>query len=73
MRACHTSEPALILLDYFLPDMKGDEVCRKLVADPTTSNIAVAYMSGFGTDLQPNQSEIPNVIGALSKPFTSTR
>ncbi len=71
LRACHTSLPALILLDYVLPDMKGDEVCRKLVADPTTSKIPVVYMSGFGSDLQPDRSEIPNVIGALSKPFTS--
>lgn len=71
LRACHTSAPALILLDYVLPDMKGDEVCRKLVADPKTSKIPVVYMSGFGSDLQPDRSEIPNVIGALSKPFTS--
>lgn len=71
LRACHTSVPALILLDYVLPDMKGDEVCRKLMADPKTSKIPVVYMSGFGSDLQPDRSEIPNVIGALSKPFTS--
>ncbi|MGI8432454.1 MAG: response regulator [Chthoniobacterales bacterium] len=71
LRACHTSSPELILLDYVLPDMKGDEVCRKLVADASTSKIPVVYMSGFGTDLRPDKKEIPNVIGALSKPFTS--
>lgn len=71
LRACHTSPPALILLDYVLPDMKGDEVCRKLMADSLTSKIPVVYMSGFGSDLQPDRSEIPNVIGSLSKPFTS--
>ena len=63
--------PDLILLDFVLPDMKGDEVCRKLVADPATATIPVVYVSGFGSDLQPNRSEIPNVIGLLSKPFTS--
>ncbi len=71
LRACRTSPPELILLDYVLPDMKGDEVCRKLVADPATSKIPVVYMSGFGSELQPDRSEIPNVIGSLSKPFTS--
>ena len=71
LRACHSNAPDLILLDYVLPDMKGDEVCRKLVADPTTAKVPVVYMSGLGSDLQPNRSEIPNVIGALSKPFTS--
>ncbi len=59
LRACHTSAPGLILLDYLLPDMKGDEVCRKLVADAATSKIPVVYMSGFGTDLRPDKSEIP--------------
>lgn len=71
LRASHTSAPDLILLDYILPDMKGDEVCRKLVVDAATSKIPVVYMSGFGSDLQPDRGEIPNVIGSLSKPFTS--
>jgi hypothetical protein len=31
----------------------------------------VVYVSGFGSDLQPDRSEIPNVIGSISKPFTS--
>ena len=63
--------PDLILLDFVLPDMKGDEVCRQLVADPATAKIPVVYVSGFGSDLQPDRSEIPNVIGSISKPFTS--
>ncbi|HEY8669240.1 MAG TPA: response regulator, partial [Terriglobales bacterium] len=71
LRVCRANAPDLILLDYVLPDMKGDEVCRKLVADPATAQVPVVYMSGLGSDLQPNRAEIPNVIGALSKPFTS--
>lgn len=71
LQACRATAPALILLDYVLPDMKGDEVCRKLMADAVTSKIPVVYMSGFGSDLQPDRTEIPNVIGSLSKPFTS--
>jgi CheY-like chemotaxis protein len=66
-----SAAPDLILLDFVLPDMKGDEVCRKLVADPATAQIPVVYVSGFGSDLQPDRAEIPNVIGSLSKPFTS--
>ena len=71
LRVSHTASPDLILLDYVLPDMKGDEVCRRLVADPVTSKIPVVYMSGFGTDLEPDRREIPNVIGSVNKPFTS--
>ena len=63
--------PDLILLDFVLPDMKGDEVCRRLMADPDTAKIPVVYVSGFGSDLQPDREDLPNMIGSLSKPFTS--
>jgi DNA-binding response OmpR family regulator len=63
--------PELILLDYVLPDMKGDEVSRKLLEDPLTAKVPVIYMSGFGTDLRPDRAATPNVIGSLNKPFTS--
>ena len=71
LRASRQNTPDLILLDYILPDMKGDEVCRKLMANPATAKIPVVYMSGFGSDLQPDRGELPNVIGSLNKPFTS--
>lgn len=71
LAAAKNDPPGLILLDYVLPDMKGDEVSRKLLDDPASANIAVVYMSAFGTDLQPDQSAHPNVIGFLNKPFTS--
>ena len=61
----------MILLDFVLPDMKGDEVCRRLMDDPATAGIPVVYVSGFGTDLQPDRNQIPNVKGSISKPFTS--
>jgi DNA-binding response OmpR family regulator len=63
--------PDLILLDYVLPDMKGDDVCQRLSEDPATAKARIVYMSGFGTDLQPDQIKSANVIGSLNKPFTS--
>jgi DNA-binding response OmpR family regulator len=71
LEAARAFKPDLILLDYVLPDMKGDEVCTALAGDPATAATPVVYMSGFGTDLQPDQMKNPNVIGSLSKPFTS--
>ncbi|MEO5717583.1 MAG: response regulator, partial [Chthoniobacterales bacterium] len=71
LEICRSELPDLILLDFILPDMKGDAVCRKLVADPLTAKIPVVYVSGFGSDLRPNSAEVPNVIGSLNKPFTS--
>ena len=61
----------MILLDFVLPDMKGDEVCRRLIAIPETAKVPVIYISGFGSDLKPDRNELPNLIGSLNKPFTS--
>ncbi len=63
--------PDLVLLDYVLPDMKGDEVCRHLSQNPATANVRIVYMSGFGADLKHDQISKANVIGSLNKPFTS--
>ncbi|HMG06028.1 MAG TPA: response regulator, partial [Chthoniobacterales bacterium] len=66
-----TRVPDLILLDYVLPDMKGDEVCQHLSKKPETAKVRIVYMSGFGTDLQAAEIASGNVIGSLNKPFTS--
>src|SRR2546421_8241726 len=71
VRAAQSETPDLILLDFILPDMKGDEVCRRLFENPGTAAIPVVYMSGYGAELQASRSENSNVIGFLNKPFTS--
>src|SRR5436190_6904266 len=71
VRAAQSGVPDLILLDFILPDMKGDEVCRRLLENPGTATIPVVYMSGYGAELQASRSENSNVIGFLNKPFTS--
>ena len=63
--------PDLVLLDYILPDMKGDEVARHLSQKPATAKVPIIYMSGFGADLKHDQINNANVIGSLNKPFTS--
>ena len=71
VREAQSSLPDLILLDFILPDMRGDEVCRRLLENPGTAGIRVVYMSGYGAELQASRSENSNVIGFLNKPFTS--
>ena len=70
VRVAQTDQPDLVLLDFILPDMKGDEVCRRLLENPGTAAIPVVYMSGYGAELQASQGQ-SNVIGFLNKPFTS--
>src|SRR3984893_125436 len=71
VRTAQSSGPDLILLDFILPDMKGDEVCQRLLENHGTAAIPVVYMSGYGAELQASRSENSNVIGFLNKPFTS--
>ena len=71
LESARSGRPDLVLLDFVLPDMKGDEVSRKLHEDPATAGIPVIYMSGFGADLTPDRGANANVIGFLNKPFTS--
>jgi DNA-binding response OmpR family regulator len=71
LQAIREQKPDLILLDYLLPDLRGDEVSRLLSEDESTAHIPVLFMSGFGADLQNAPSIFPNVVGVLNKPFTS--
>ena len=71
LSAAKRDVPDLVLLDYVLPDMKGDEVSRQLAGDSATAEVRIVYMSGFGADLKPDQDKDANIIGSLNKPFTS--
>ena len=71
LRAAANDIPHLILLDFVLPDMTGDEVLRGLLENSVTATVPVVYMSGLGADLQSDPKQHPNVIGSLHKPFTS--
>ena len=43
-------QPDLILLDLMLPDINGDEVCRRLKADPTTAHIHILVITAYDAD-----------------------
>ena len=40
--------PDIIMLDFVMPDMNGDEVCRALKKDPLTARIPVVVISSDG-------------------------
>ena len=71
LQASRQQKPDLILLDYLLPDLRGDELSKRLSADESTADVPVVFMSGFGTDLENVQDRSENVLGILNKPFTT--
>jgi hypothetical protein len=54
-----------------LPDLRGDEVSRRLNKDESTARIPVVFVSSFAADLEQTQTKSSNVLGVLNKPFTS--
>ena len=66
-----SEKPDLILLDFALPDIAGDEVCRGLQADPETAGLPVILMGGHARDLDRAQSAFENVVHTIPKPFTA--
>ena len=71
LQATRQQKPDLILLDYLLPDVRGDELSKRFSADKLTADIPVVFMSGFGADLENAQDRSENVLGILNKPFTT--
>ncbi|HEY2101652.1 MAG TPA: response regulator [Chthoniobacterales bacterium] len=63
--------PDLILADYSLPDIKGDEVCRRIGANESTSGIPIVMMSGHVHEMTAAAERLPNVVATIAKPFLS--
>ena len=63
--------PDLILLDYSLPDINGDEVCRRLLDSEQTDPIPVIMMSGHVAEMAAAAALYENIVLTLPKPFLS--
>jgi len=65
-----SEQPDLILLDFILPDFKGDEVCRKLQENPRTATLPIILMSSSAAEINRTQTQFTTVAKAIAKPFT---
>jgi CheY-like chemotaxis protein len=66
----HEHPPTLILLDYLMPDMNGDDVCRVMSADTLLCNVPVVVMSAREDEVGERFARIPNVVDHITKPFS---
>ena len=61
--------PDVILLDYMLPDVNGNIVCRTIKSNPDYESIKIIIVSGVA-----NPEEVEELLGAgaidfIKKPF----
>lgn len=63
-------KPDIILLDYLLPDCKGEEVCQKLEADAGTKSIPVILMSSSTPDITRTEGMFSCIKRSMAKPFS---
>ena len=61
--------PDLVLLDLFMPEMDGDEVCRVIKADPDTKDIPVIIVSSESTSGVRERSYAAGCDGFIPKPL----
>lgn len=71
VRRAQLTRPDLVLLDYSLPDINGDEVCRRLLEDVETARIPIVMMSGHLAQMAATAKQYDNVVATIAKPFVS--
>jgi phosphoserine phosphatase RsbU/P len=63
-------KPDLILLDIMMPGMDGHEVCSRLKADPTTSEIPVIFLTGQTSAEDETRGFEVRAVDYVHKPFS---
>ena len=62
-------QPSVILLDYFMPDGSGYDVCRAIKQDNATSNIPVIMLGGTYKEFDAGQARSSGASKVVMKPF----
>src|SRR4030095_6204920 len=68
--ATEEEKPHLILLDVMMPEWDGYEVCRRLKADPATSEIPVIFLTGQTRAEDETQGFDLGAVDYVHKPFS---
>jgi CheY-like chemotaxis protein len=69
LELAHQNPPDLVLLDLHLPDIGGDEVLRRLLADPLTADVPVVVFSADATRRQTEELLAAGARAYVTKPI----
>jgi CheY-like chemotaxis protein len=64
-------KPDLIFLDLYMPDLNGDEVCRKLKADPRTDSVPVVILTSEDAEESRSACYSAGCDDYITKPISS--
>ncbi len=73
LQIAQSQKPDMIILDVFLPKMKGREVCRALKANEATRNIPVIFITAKDSDEDIQAEREVGATSHLTKPFHPKR
>lgn len=65
--------PDLVLVDLDLPDISGIEVCRRLKADPTLTDVPIIFLTGYSDIMFEAQAFEAGAIDYIVKPVSPYR
>ena len=69
--ASGNEKPDLILLDVMMPEMDGYEVCRRLKANPETSDIPVIFLTSQTEAEDETKGFEVGAVDYIHKPFSA--
>jgi DNA-binding response OmpR family regulator/DNA-binding CsgD family transcriptional regulator len=70
LQSVQENRPDIILLDLVMPDLDGYEVCRRLKADPLSTDIPVIFLSGFGSPQEKVRAFEAGGVDYIVKPYS---
>ncbi|HZE14018.1 MAG TPA: response regulator, partial [Chthoniobacterales bacterium] len=65
LRRAEVMPPDLVLLDYSLPDLRGDQVCERLLQNDATARVPVVMMSGHVAEMAAAARKYRNVVATI--------
>jgi CheY-like chemotaxis protein len=68
LRLVRDWQPDVILLDIMMPKMSGFEVCKRLRADPKTSDISVLMITGLDQPSDMDRAVEAGAVDFITKP-----